>query len=297
MYKIKTDLLWTKEAEELFENLPLPPMLGSYARLECERLAKKNNLSTITPEIVSQAENNYGSAIGRDVMRKLRAMAEGTLDEPMVPDEFFEDDSAELFSISMCPIQYGAASDIKIKNIKKLVPAFRKKLKELYVTDLMMDLTETAVMPHCEFRVGVTGCTNACTSPYFSDFGVLGVYEVALVPDKCTGCGQCVSYCSRGVISMNAGLPVFDKRLCIRCGGCEEFCPEAAIKVEKMGYKVVAGGTGARFPKIAQTVNEYTDLEGVLKILEDIVSLIREKHKPGRVFDIIGLVEEYRKSL
>jgi hypothetical protein len=127
---------------------------------------KKNNLSTITPEIVSQAEKNYGRAIGRDVMRKLRAMAEGSLDESMVPDELFDDDSGELYSISLCPSQYGAASDIKIENMKILVPELRKKLKELYVTDLMMDLTETAVMPHCEFRIGLTGCTNACTSPF-----------------------------------------------------------------------------------------------------------------------------------
>ena len=286
---------WTKEAEEALENLPLPPMLGSYARLECERLAKKSGLSSITPEIVSQAENNYGNAIGRDVMRKLRAMAEGTLDEPIVPDEFFEDDSAELFSITMCPVQYGAASDAKIRNVKRLVPALRKKLKELHVTDLMMDLTETAVMPHCEFRIGLTGCTNACTSPYFSDFGVLGVYEVELEPSKCSGCGQCVSYCSRGVISISDGLPVFDKSRCIKCAGCEEFCPEAAIQVKEMGYKVVAGGMGARFPKIARTMNACTDLEGVLKILEDIVLLIRKNHTPGRVFDISGLVEDEEK--
>jgi ferredoxin len=290
-------ITWTKEAEEALENLPLPPMLGSYARLECERLAKKSNLSTITPEIVSLAEKNYGRAIGRDVIRKLRAMADGSLDEPMVPDELFDDDSGELYSISLCPSQYGAASDIKIENMKILVPALRKKLKELHVTDLMMDLTETAVMPHCEFRIGLTGCTNACTSPYFSDFGVLGVYDVELETSKCSGCGQCVDYCSRGVIVMKDGFPNFNKSRCIKCGGCEEFCSESAIKVKEMGYKVVAGGTGARFPRIAQTINEYTDLDGVLKTLEDIVGLIREKHTPGRVFDISARVEEYREGL
>ena len=290
-------ITWTKEAEEALENLPLPPMLGAYARLECERLAKKNKLSIITSEIVSQAEKNYGRAIGRDVMRKLRAMSEGSLGEPMVPDELFDDDSGELYSILLCPSQYGAASDIKIENMKILVPALRKKLKELQVTDLMMDLTETAVMPHCEFRVVLTGCTNACTSPYFSDFGVMGVYEVELIEDKCSGCGQCVDYCSRGVIVLKNGFPDFNKSRCIKCGGCEEFCPESAVRVKKMGYKVVAGGTGARFPKIAQAVVEYTDLDGVLETLEDIIGLIRKKHTPERVFDISELVEEYRKSL
>ena len=36
---------WTKEAEEAVGSLPLPPMLGSYARLECERLARKKGLN------------------------------------------------------------------------------------------------------------------------------------------------------------------------------------------------------------------------------------------------------------
>lgn len=289
-----TVFTWTKEADDAVENLPLPPMLVSYARLECERLARQKNLTTITPAIVSQAEQNYGRAIGRDVMRKLRAMADGTLSEPLVPEEFFEDDSAELFSMTMCPIQYGAASNVKIENIKRLVPKLREKLKQLKITGLMMDLTETAVMPHCEFRIGVTGCTNACTSPYFADFGVLGVYEVGLDADKCCRCGQCVSYCSRGVISLKDGLPVFDRSRCINCGGCEEFCPEAAITVSRMGYKVVAGGSGARFPKIARTLAEWTDVDGVLEILQELVTLVREKCGPERVFDISSLVEVYR---
>ena len=47
---------WTKESEEAVENLPLPPMLGSYARLECERLARKKGLNSVTPEIVAEAD-------------------------------------------------------------------------------------------------------------------------------------------------------------------------------------------------------------------------------------------------
>ena len=242
---------WTKEAEESVQNLPLPPMLSSYARLECERLAKKQGLTQVTPEIVAEADKRYELAIGRDVMRKLRDMASGKGDGVSVPEEFFDDNSEELFTIEMCPSKYGAASDIKIDNMKRLVPALREKLKELKITELMLDLTTTAVMPHCEFRVNVAGCTNACLSPYFSDFGILGSYDVGLVPEKCTGCGKCVNYCSIGAITMQDHLPAFDKSICIRCAGCEEFCPESAIAVKEMGYKVVVGGSGARHPKIA----------------------------------------------
>jgi len=285
---------WTKEAEEAVENLPLPPMLNSYARLECERLAKKKGVDSVTPEIVAEADKNYELAIGRDVMRKLRAMARGEGEGMEMPEEFFEDDSKELFTIEMCPSKYGAASDVKIENMKRLIPVLRGKLKELKVTDIMMDLTATAVMPHCEFRVGVAGCTNACVSPYFSDFGVLGSYDVELIPEKCTGCERCVDYCSVNAITMEGNLPTFNKTICVRCGGCEEFCPESAIRVKEMGYKVVVGGSGARHPQIAQTVTELTDLEGVTAILEKTIKLIRDKATgPALVFTMNELISEY----
>ena len=284
---------WTKEAEEAVENLPLPPMLGSYARLECERLARKKGLKSVTPGIVAEADKRYELAIGRDVMRKLRAMARGEGDGVDMQEEFFEDDSKELFTIEMCPSKYGAASDVKIENMRRLIPALREKLKELKITDLMMDLTTTAVMPHCEFRLNVAGCTNACLSPYFSDFGILGSYDVELIADKCTGCEKCVNYCSLGAITMKENLPVFDKTICIRCAGCEEFCPEAAIGVNEMGYKVVVGGCGARHPQIASTVTELTDLKGVLTILEKTVTLIRDKaNNPMKVFTLRKLIAE-----
>lgn len=285
---------WTKEAEEAVENLPLPPMLASYARLECERLARVWNMNQVTPGIVAEADKRYDLAIGRDVMRKLRAMARGEGDGVTVPEEFFEEgEGKELFSIALCPSQYGAASDVKIDNMKRLIPALRAKLKTLKVTDLMLDLTTTAVMPHCEFRVSVSGCTNACFSPYFSDFGILGVYDVELIPQKCTGCGKCAGYCSIGAITMKDKLPSFDKAICIRCAGCEEFCPESAIEASRMGYKVVVGGSGARHPHIADTVTEFTDLEGVLAILEKTIGLVREGAKqPMRVFTLRKLIAE-----
>jgi len=227
-------------------------------------------------------------------MIKLRAMARGEGEGMEMPEEFFEDDSKELFTIEMCPSKYGAASDVKIENMRKLIPPLREKLKELKITDLMMDLTATAVMPHCEFRVGVAGCTNACISPYFSDFGILGTYDVELIPEKCNGCERCVDYCSLNAITMKDKLPIFNKTVCVRCGGCEEFCPESAIGVKEMGYKVVVGGTGARHPQIAETVTELTDLNGVTTILEKTINLVRDKAKePALVFTMSELISKY----
>ena len=93
---------------------------------------------------------------------------------------------------------------------------------------------------------------------------------------------------------MKDKLPIFNKTVCVRCGGCEEFCPESAIRVKEMGYKVVVGGFGARHPQIAQTVTEFTNLEGVLAILEKVVGLAREKAKePAPVFTMSELISKY----
>ena len=59
-----------------------------------------------------------------------------------------------------------------------------------------------------------------------------------------------------------------------------------------MGYKVVIGGSGARHPQIAKTVTEFTDLQGVLTILEKIAVLIRNESKdPMRVFTLRKLID------
>jgi NAD(P)H-nitrite reductase large subunit len=60
-----------------------------------------------------------------------------------------------------------------------------------------------------------------------------------------------------------------------------------------MGYKVVVGGSGARHPHIADTVTEFTDLEGVRSILEKTIALVRNSAKqPMRVFTLRKLIAE-----
>jgi NAD(P)H-nitrite reductase large subunit len=61
-----------------------------------------------------------------------------------------------------------------------------------------------------------------------------------------------------------------------------------------MGYKVVAGGHGARHPVIAETIAEQTDLDGVIRILERSIQLIKEKvRKPMRVFSLYRVMQTY----
>ena len=63
---------------------------------------------------------------------------------------------------------------------------------------------------------------------------------------------------------------------CIDCGDCVNVCPKDVIFNAEKGYKVVAGGTGSRHPQLARTVSEFTDVAGVLNIVEKAVLMFRD---------------------
>ncbi len=49
----------------------------------------------------------------------------------------------------------------------------------------------------------------------------------------CVGCGKCAERCPAHAIEMRGGKPVIDRRTCIRCFCCQEFCVTGAMKAER----------------------------------------------------------------
>lgn len=49
---------------------------------------------------------------------------------------------------------------------------------------------------------------------------------------KCIGCGDCVSHCSQGALSIVQKKAVMDTRKCIGCGECILICAQEAIQVQ-----------------------------------------------------------------
>ncbi|MEA1922432.1 MAG: 4Fe-4S binding protein [Pseudomonadota bacterium] len=59
--------------------------------------------------------------------------------------------------------------------------------------------------------------------------------EITIFSDWCKGCGICVAFCPKEVLSMDENRRVFVKNpeKCIACHMCELRCPDFAINVEE----------------------------------------------------------------
>lgn len=57
-------------------------------------------------------------------------------------------------------------------------------------------------------------------------------YEVAVDPDQCTACGECVDRCQMDAVSLEEDLPQFNLDRCIGCGVCVHHCPSEALTLQ-----------------------------------------------------------------
>lgn len=69
----------------------------------------------------------------------------------------------------------------------------------------------------------------------------------------CIGCGECVSVCKFGAISIGAeGIAVVDEDACIGCGMCARKCPQQLIKVHECANYIVAACSNKEKGKAAK---------------------------------------------
>jgi len=57
-------------------------------------------------------------------------------------------------------------------------------------------------------------------------------YEVAVDPDECTACGECVERCQMDAVALEEDTPRFNLDRCIGCGVCVHLCPSGALTLQ-----------------------------------------------------------------
>jgi NADH-quinone oxidoreductase subunit F len=60
-----------------------------------------------------------------------------------------------------------------------------------------------------------------------------GLFELWIDPDRCIGCGQCLTNCPSSAVSgEKKNAHTLDTGKCIQCGICREICPTNAVRVK-----------------------------------------------------------------
>jgi Pyruvate/2-oxoacid:ferredoxin oxidoreductase delta subunit len=282
---------WEKEALERIEQVPVPPVMARYAKLDAEMRARAKGLDQVTADIVLETEKGYISTFGAEAVATITAMAEGK--DAGLPDEFYEEDAADLFAIHLCPAKYGACTAEKRDMMRGILNSLRAKLRALNITQIIMDKSRPPLMSHHAFTVSIIGCPNCCLSPYFSDFGIICTYRPRVNNEECVQCGACANYCTENAIRFEEGGIIIDYDKCVKCGGCLNKCPVDALSIDQKCYKVVVGGCGSRHPRLAQTITECADIGGVLQILEKALMLFKEASTDGREISFHEVIKEH----
>ena len=271
---------WAEDAEKMLEMLPVPPMMGGYARLQSEKIARQKGLDCVTADIVKETEKIYAEFIGEEKTEQLRAFLAGTGPEPQLEDELFFDDPGALYHIDVCFTKYGENSTLVRGMLKEMMRSLKTIMNEENVTELMADLATVALHGASRFTVGMTGCPNCCVSPYLKDFGIIMLHRVDITDAECTRCGGCLTMCVDNAIRLADDGPVIDRTKCAQCELCARDCPTGKLVVNERGFRVIAGGGSGRQPTIAVTVEDFASKERVEQILKNAIAQLR-RAQPG----------------
>jgi len=224
--------------------------------------------------------------MGEEKTQELKAFLEGRGPAPAMEDDLFFSNDNALYHIDLCYTKYGENTkevrDI-LKDMLRSITALCEKEK---LTEIMADLAPVALHGASRFSMVMTGCPNCCVSPYMKDFGITMQHRVDITDAECTQCGECLKMCIDQAIKLTDKGPVIDRSKCSMCELCARDCPTGTLVTGARGFLVVAGGTGARHPKLAVPIESFTTKERVLSLLRNAIGKLRNA-KPGETLRTI----------
>lgn len=181
-----------------------------------------------------------------------------------------------------------------------------------YDTTAFARRIEKAVFPNdLHFKIALTGCPNDCAKVRMHDFGIMGMTQPQLDPDRCVSCGACVKACKKKSVEALKPVnfrPQRDERRCIGCGECVLACPNAAwTRSDKKYYRLtLLGRTGKKNPRLGEDFIKWVDEDSIIKIILNTYDYVKEYIDPnapggkehiGYIVDRTGFEEFKRWAL
>lgn len=133
---------------------------------------------------------------------------------------------------------------------------------------------------HHQFRVSVASCPNGCSQPHIADFGLVGCARIAIDPDECTACGQCVPACAEKALRLQDTIHL-DPTRCLGCEACVRVCPTGALRTDEYGWRVLLGGKLGRHPRLAHELGFFSLHESMI-VLERVLDTLMTEGRPGK---------------
>jgi len=140
--------------------------------------------------------------------------------------------------------------------------------------------------PH-KFKIGITGCPNACIKPQENDLGVMGRLKKKFIKEDCNYCGLCAQICPVEAIQVDKDNEelVFHEDKCIGCGDCVYSCPTSAWQKRQEGYRIFVGGKMGKFPKLGIEVFDFIETrDKVLEIIKKTLEFYKKFGKKNERF-------------
>jgi anaerobic sulfite reductase subunit C len=246
---------WSPQAEEAVSRVPF--FVRRRVRKRVEEEASRLNAAEVTLEHVTACQKRF--------LKNMESEVKGYRLETC-------------FGGNGCPNR-AVIDDGLVKQVDDLLAA--RNLREL-----LLSRVEGPLKMHHEFRVSIADCPNACSRPQIADLGIIAAVSPQLSGEVCTRCEQCVTACSEGAISLQAGAdaPTIDLSHCVSCGLCVRSCPVGALVPDAAGYRIMLGGKLGRRPQLAKELKGIYSKSDLLRLVDACLDHFTTENRKGERF-------------
>ena len=179
----------------------------------------------------------------------------------------------------LCSGTEGACSYSLVKE-QAVLEAVKDLVKKATSAEKINERTDARKSHHSKLRIAMAACPNACTEPQTKDVGIIAIKVPSDIGPDCNACGGCQAICREEAIKLVNGKAQLVPERCVGCGQCISECPSKAISSEPLRFKILVGGRMGRHPRWAEQLY-IVDSSGVVEAIQGFLDRLSRYALPG----------------